>query len=262
MLFEGILFHKFLPVKRFTIVGIVTSVCRREKVMYLKVDDGTASIQCVFFLEYCNREHINEHKWTEEFNQKKCLRSMMERISTSSLRGGHAKEVELGSLIHLRGDLRLSNGQAELICKTFRELDANDEAMYNLLKLQLYKRIYNVKFDWYQLFLEFLKGNPGVWVVRFLRKMKHSCFTKQDLVNLKSQVLEEPLIDVALRDMRHAGFMYKKEETGSIYQIVECDKELQEHVFNFLQEESDKSLDSVTIRYDHAFLSFINRRCY
>lgn len=85
VLFEGILFHKFLPVKRFTIVGIVTSVCRREKVMYLKgllalfsifvfqlsiilillsVDDGTASIQCVFFLEYCNREHINEHKWT------------------------------------------------------------------------------------------------------------------------------------------------------------------------------------------------------
>ena len=48
---------------------------------------------------------------------------MVERLNTSMISGGHAKEVELGSLIHLRGDLRHSNGQAELICKKFSMLD-------------------------------------------------------------------------------------------------------------------------------------------
>ncbi|XP_028651701.2 CST complex subunit STN1 [Erpetoichthys calabaricus] len=267
----GIFFYKTHPVTKVDILGTVVHKREREDFFSYGVDDSTGVINCVcwkntFWKEYTKPSTSNiSYPTTAAFNVADQMRKLQQVVQRQSC-------LEIGDVIRVRGHIKNSRQQREIIACTYYKVEDPTFAhqiSWMLEVPQLYRHFYDKPFQnafissdkKEYLSLTGLVGQLTEKLKEFLQETKVHTFSLKDLETVESLVKlaslpvnpqntaagglvskqVHSLFRQAVQMLQESGLVFQKfcfpEE---IFQVTEQDKELCKLTKQIIKEDSKK----------------------
>ncbi|XP_038125899.1 CST complex subunit STN1 [Cyprinodon tularosa] len=146
----GIYFYNFHPIYKVDVLGTVVYKRERDDFFCYGVDDGTGVINCLCWKSKLLKEEEDPNKWTKHsdadfggFNPVAELRKLREAQQRRC-------RLDIGELIRVRGPVKTSRQQREIMASTFYKVDDPVMAVQIAWMMevpQLYRQFYDKRFE-------------------------------------------------------------------------------------------------------------------
>ncbi|XP_015252855.1 PREDICTED: CST complex subunit STN1 [Cyprinodon variegatus] len=235
----GIYFYNFHPIYKVDVLGTVVYKRERDDFFCYGVDDGTGVINCLCWKSKLLKEEEDPNKWTKHsdadfggFNPVAELRKLREAQQRRC-------RLDIGELIRVRGPVKTSRQQREIMASTFYKVDDPVMAVQIAWMMevpQLYRQFYDKRFELNAAGYRNPPFNADNLPVRSLNKIQKEAVAGPSGCQRLSQLLKE-----VLQVLQNEGVVYRKVKSqDEVYTVTTQDKDLLIAVKDVIREDSKR----------------------